>query len=191
MRSLKFLIKPYLDYVFYTKGYPKLAYHFVVPMTVTLILIVFGISDTNKLVTSGYTVLTFISAFSFAALISFSSLKSKHLSEKIWGNKLFSSVVIPITYHYYKNGHEVKINHSRKSFISLLLGYICFTSTMLLTLLVVFNSLHMSYYYIKLIGRILFFLLFFSLLVNVIYAIQYFTKINLEEALNEDNESDE
>ncbi|GAN26119.1 MULTISPECIES: hypothetical protein [Legionella] len=190
MRSLKFLIKPYLDYVFYTEGYPKLAYHFIIPLMMTLILTIFGTSDTDKLVNSGYTVLTFISAFSFAALISFSNLKSKHLSEKIWGNKLFSSVVIPVIYHCYKNGHKIKINHSRKSFISLLLGYICFTSTILLTLLVVFNSLHIPYFCIKLIGKILFFWLFFSLLVNVIYAIQYFTKINLEEALEEDTEFD-
>ncbi|HCJ1069219.1 TPA: hypothetical protein PNN92_000374 [Legionella pneumophila] len=188
MRSLKFLVKPFADYIIHTKGYPKVAYHIVIPLIFTFLLTYFNTSNIETLITSGYTVLTFISAFSFAALISFSNFKSKHLSEKMWGNKLMSPEVTPVTYQTHKKGHKIKIELSRKAFISLLLGYICFTSTVLLLALVIFNGINIPCHELKYIGKSIFFWSFFSLLINVIYAIQYFTKINLEEALESNSD---
>ncbi|STX50979.1 Uncharacterised protein [Legionella busanensis] len=189
MRSLRFLAKPFTDYIIYTKGYPKITYHIVIPLILTLLLTCFGTSDSKALITSGYTILTFISAFSFAAIISFSKLNSEQLLEKIWGNKIMSPEVIPITFQTYRNSHKIEVELSRKAFIALLLGYICFTSTALLLALVIFNSISIHFSLIKSIAKFLFFWSFFSLLINVMYAIQYFTKINLEEALSNSNKN--
>jgi hypothetical protein len=182
MRSLKFLTKPFFDYIIYTSGYHKIAYHVVIPLCFTILILYFG--TPKSFTSSGYTVLTFISAFSFAALISFSNLDSPFLLEKIWGNKLRSPEVKPVTFQRLKGGHKVKVELTRKAFIALLLGYICFTSTVLLLALVFSDSFNIANVYVRYIGKGIFFWAFFSLLINVIYAIQYFTKINLDQALN-------
>lgn len=184
MRSLEFLVRPFIDYVIRTKGYPKFRYHLVYPLLIALIVGYFSTPDLDNLINSVFTALSFISGFSFAALIAFPNIQSDFLNENVLGNKILSSEVCKITFPSNNKGHTEQVSLKRKSFISLLLGYICFTSTILLLICIILKNIPIINIYLKYILFCVFLWLFSALLINVLYSIQYFTKINFDENTN-------
>jgi hypothetical protein len=191
MRSLNFLIKPFIDYVFKIKGYPKFSYHILFPLIlITVFYMGISVEKVSPLIQVGMNTLSFMSAFSFAALISLPTLNSKTLNKKMYGNRFNSSEVKPIELSTVVKGIPSKVHLTRKDFLSVLLGYICFMSIFMLLALFFVKMCHFEWleaYWLgfKIFFNIIvpFFLLWgiFSLIINVLYAIHYFTKIDFDE----------
>lgn len=182
-----------MNYVVRTRGYPKIAYHVFFPLILSILLTAYSPEENmNYLISSCATILSFMSAFSFAALISLPSIKSPALNKAIFGNKFFSDEVTPILIKLKSHGVYKEVQLTRKKFLSLLLSYICFMSVLLLIVSIFLNkgnhSLISDYFnyapltwLIKSLIPHVFMLGIFSLLINILYAIQYFSIANDDE----------
>lgn len=198
MKSLKFLISPWVNYIFNVKGYPKLCYHIFLPCIFTALSIVIcgSLNQVENISSSSANFLLFLAGFSFVALIALPSIKSKTLNSLMYGNKFGKSEVIPVVQKKLEQGFPLEQHISRKQFLAFLLSYICFMSVVLMAvssigfsdpiyralisadnIYWINNILSFSISVVK----IIYIYAFFDLIINMLYAIQYFAKTSLED----------
>ena len=114
----------------------------------------------------------------------------------MYGNKFGKSEVIPVVQKKLEQGFPLEQHISRKQFLAFLLSYICFMSVVLMAvssigfsdpiyralisadnIYWINNILSFSISVVK----IIYIYAFFDLIINMLYAIQYFAKTSLED----------
>ncbi|AJI54349.1 hypothetical protein [Francisella philomiragia] len=196
MKSLKLILKPFKEYVINTKNYSKWSYHFFIPVFVCVIYITFHLQhiSLDKIISSTQVFLPFITAFSFSALIALPSINNEKMEQVQEIVKRNGCKVQLEIRHRYKGAFK-KTPLTNKMFLSIMLGYISFMSSLLFILSIILSnaedtffyssnwwleadSLHFISYYINILYySICFFFIWgiASIITNLLYAIRIFT----------------